>query len=292
MYDSPYPPRWSDRPRSRKPAEPHRQPTTPRSERLQRARSHAQKRRLRRLTVLALWLLLGVELVAVVLTSPVFAVKQVRLYGLAGLPSAESEAVGKVVALPGTTNFLRAPVGDVERQLKALPYVRTATVARRLPNRIEARIQARIPLVVVEIGGKRFEVDAEGVPIRLARLENAKLPRIALKRLRPVEPGVALNDSALRALLTVLQTPGVDLWEKIAKIEVDQNEFLCLNMRDGVKVELGGVDELPKKFALAQKVYASESEVAQRFVAINLSSPDWPACTLRPVAVQEAESLP
>src|SRR5262245_22478599 len=128
MYDSPYPPRWSDRPRSRKTADSHRHPVSPRSERLQRVRSHAQKRRLRRLTVLALWLLLGVELIAVVLTSPIFAVKQVQLSGADGLPITESASVEKAVTLPVTTNFLRAPVGSVERQLKALPYVRTATV--------------------------------------------------------------------------------------------------------------------------------------------------------------------
>lgn len=293
MYDSPYPPRWSDRPRTQKPTPSSRKVTLPpAATRAKKPRSLAQVRRLRRLTLFTLFALLGVELLAVTLTSPHFAVRQVRLDGDGGLPAVESEAVVRAVTLPATTNFLRVSSSEIEKRLRAIPSLRSAVVTRRLPNRIEAIVQKRVPLIIAQIGGQRYEIDAEGVPIRIARPERAKLPLVTLGRERPVELGVTLNDAALREVITILQSGGTDIWGRVAKIEVDQNDFLCLNMNDGIKVQLGDTGELPKKVALIQRIYAREPDVALRLVAINLTCPDWPACTLRPVASSNGSDSP
>jgi cell division septal protein FtsQ len=236
--------------------------------------------------------LFGIELLAVVLTSSHFAVRQVRLYGEAGLPETEREAVVRAVTLPNTTNFLRVSSGQIEERLRAIPSLRSAVVARRLPNGIEARVQMRVPILIAQIGSQRYEIDTDGVVIRIARPERAQLPLVTLGRERPVEMGTALNDAVLREVLLVLQNNGMDIWQRVAKIEVDQNDILCLNMRDGIKVELGDVGELPKKIALVQRIYHREPNVAQRLVAINLSCPDWPACKLRAETTPGAPDSP
>ena len=83
-HNSPYPPRWCDRPRNRQPkpeksqsrrATPPRTPTPQAS----RARQEADKRRKRKHTLTVLYTLLAVEAIAALFTSPIFAVKQVSV---------------------------------------------------------------------------------------------------------------------------------------------------------------------------------------------------------------------
>jgi cell division septal protein FtsQ len=365
---------------------PHRVPprTPPRRKRRRRipprpaahASRHARPPRIaevyraRRRVLAGLYLALGLLLVAAALTSPTMSVKRMLLSGLAALPASEADLTLQTAAVPPGTNWLRAPVRSIEERLRALPWVRAASVSRRFPNTIEAQITARQPCVLVQTSAGLFEVDAEGVPIRRARpeiagfqaeqppmqgaassaptvsplpslgegagmrasptpfaallpaefrpyfdrdgllpnflesplfapaapvlsLTGARLPLVTLARPMTVQPGVPLNDTALSAAIDILQSAQRQRLVRIAKIEVDQSDNICLNMQDGVVVQLGQAEDFPQKLALVQRIYTWEPDIARRLVAINLSSPAWPAYTprnLTPSAPLAAES--
>ncbi|HZP84857.1 MAG TPA: FtsQ-type POTRA domain-containing protein [Chthonomonadaceae bacterium] len=351
---------------------PHRVPprTPPRRKRRRRvpprpaahASRHARPPRIaevyraRRRVLASLYVVLGLLLVAAALTSPIVAVKRVRLAGLAGLPASEADLTLQTAAVSPGTNWLRAPVRSIEERLRALPWVRAASVSRRFPNTVEAQITARQPCVLAQTSAGLFEVDAEGVPIRRARpeiagfqaeqppmqdaassaptvsplpsmgegagagptpfaallpaefrpyfdrdgllpnllepplfapaasvpsLTGARLPLVTLARPMTVQPGVPLNDTALSAAIDILQSAQRERLVRIAKIEVDQSDNICLNMQDGVVVQLGQAEDFAKKLALVQRIYTWEPDIARRLVAINLSSPAWPAYTPR-----------
>lgn len=247
-----------------------------------RRRSPGQVRRTRRIALLTLYTALGVELLAALLTSPVLEVKKVKVQGVGGLPAEESAATLQAAALPPRANWLRAPIRSTEAQLRALPWVHTAHIARRLPNTLEMTLTPRTPILQVQSGAARYEVDADSVPIRLARPEDAgRLPLVVLQRPCELRPGVALQETSVRTALQVTQTIGPQILVRIAKIEVDQSDNMCLNMQDGIRIQLGQEDELPAKIALVQRVYAREPDIARRLIAMDLSSPAWPACTPR-----------
>ena len=250
-------------------------------------------RRTRGRTLTALYVVLCAEIIAAVLTSPKLSVKRVQIAGTEGLPAAEAQAVTQAAFLPAGKNEFLVSTGNLEKKLKNLPCVRQAAVSRRFPDGLQAHIVLRQPAAVAQTSAGDFEVDRSGVAIRSARPEIlASLPHIALLRPRPVTIGLSLNDTALDAALEALEKAHSDSFLHIAKIEVDLSDNLCLNMQDGIKARLGSPEDIPKKISLLSAAYRQEPTLASRLLAINLSCPEWPACTPRKTAASPASETP
>ena len=250
----------------------------------------AAVRRLRRNTLSVLYIALGVEIIAALLTSPRLSIKQVAVRGTNGLPDAEAQSVQSAAKIPDGTNFFRAPVGPLEARLRKLPCVASASVSRRFPDSLNTKITLRQPVVIAETSAGQFETDAGGVAIRPARpeMEN-RLPHIVLQRPRDVQAGTTFADSALDAAILTLRTLKNDPALPSAKIEVDRNDNLCLNMQDGLKVRFGSPEETDAKIKLVLDIYHREPTIARRLLAVNLSCPSWPACTPRKPAAPPSE---
>ena len=241
----------------------------------------AEVRRTRRNALIGLYVLLGSMSVAALLTSPKLSVKRVQIKGTDGLPAIEAQAVTQAAFLPAGVNEFLAPTGKLEARLRALPCVQKASVTRRFPDALRANVVLRRAVAIVQTSAGDFETDRSGVPIRAARPETANLPRIALLRPRSAQIGVGFNDTALDAALNALEKADSGPALHIAKIEVDLTDNLCLNMRDGIKARFGSPEDIEKKVALLASAYRQEPNLAARLLAINLSCPDWPACTPR-----------
>lgn len=258
-----------------------------------RPRSPAETRRTRSRTLTALYVALAAVSIAALLTSPKLAVKRVQIAGTNGLPAAEAQAVAQAAFLPAGVNEFLAPTGKLETKLRGLPCVRQVTVSRRFPDGLQVNVILRQSVAIAQTSAGSFEVDRSGVAIRAARPEMlANLPPIALLRSRPVTIGLSLNDTGLDAALEALEKAHSDPFLHIAKIEVDLTDNLCLNMQDGIKARLGSPEDIPKKIALLSAAYRQEPSLASRLLAINLSCPDWPACTPRKTAVAPASETP
>ena len=256
-------------------------------------RSPAVTRRKRSRTLTALYVLLGFEIIAAVFTAPKLSVKRVQIAGTEGLPSAEAQAVTQAAFVPIGVNEFLVSTGKLETKLKNLPCVRQASVSRRFPDGLQANIVLRQPAAIAQTSAGDFEVDRGGVAIRAARPEMAaSLPHISLLRPRPVTIGLSLNDTALDAALEALEKAHSDPFLHIAKIEVDLSDNLCLNMQDGIKARLGSPEDIPKKISLLSTAYRQEPTLASRLLAINLSCPEWPACTPRKTAATPAPDSP
>jgi cell division septal protein FtsQ len=306
----------------------------------------AEVYRSRRRALAFLYVTLALVTLTALLTSPALSIKQIHLEGLAALPAAEADATVRAATLPPDTNWLRFAPRRMEAQLRTLPWVRSAQVARSFPNALAAQVSLRTPSVLVQTETGLFETDDAGIPIRLARREVAGrllnlpapppasalpegflggfgvaangqalfstaakdrptafptpetlwpsapaptvatgpepiLPLVVLEGPRPVRPGVPFHDPALNAAIQILHAARRDGVVRIAKIEVDQSDNMCLNMEDGLPIQFGQVEDYPAKLTLVRRIYRQEPDIARRLAAINVSCPSWPACTPR-----------
>lgn len=275
-------PRNGTRPPHKK--QPHRvSPNTPRKgHAVSRRPRAADVRRTRSRVLLGLYAVLCVEAIVALLTSPALAIKTMCVRGLDSLPVEEQQATLQTLALPRALNWFRVPLGRLRANASGLPWVQTASVERSYSGTLFVHIAPRQPFLALKIGPAWYEADRDGVPIRPARIAVAsRLPRVVMQAARPVQMGVPVGDVALNASLEILQKTTQESSSSILKIAVDQNDNICLNMRDGVQFQLGQAENIPVKIALVNGIYAREPNIGKTLAAVNISCPSAPACTPR-----------
>jgi cell division protein FtsQ len=64
-------------------------------------------------------------------------------------------------------NIFFVPLEQRQRQLEQIPWVRSATVMRLLPNRLKIQIEERTPVAFIKLGTRIALIDADGVVMDL-----------------------------------------------------------------------------------------------------------------------------
>jgi cell division protein FtsQ len=256
---------------------PHSRQAAPR-----RVTTAADIRRIRRRVVAALYTLLLIECAAAALTSPAVAIREVRVSGAETLPIAEADAVSRAAQIGPGSNWFRLRSAPIAARLAAMPWVARVSVEKRFPDRCYVRVTARQPAAVVQFGGQLAEVDASAIPIRPARPEvTGRLRRVVLPPGVGLVYGALIQDDGARAALRILQDTADDMTVRIAKIEVDQSDNLCLNMHDNTAIRLGPAEDLDVKLSEVRRLCRNTPDLAKSFSAIDLTCPAKPACTPR-----------
>lgn len=233
---------------------------------------------------MTLYLLLVLVIGGGLLTSPGLTIQKIRVAGLATLPDTERTETLKALSLPRRTNWFLAPLKlkELRASTSRLPWVRTVTLERDWSRVVRASVTIRQPLFALGVGDSRYEADAEGIPIRIERAEmQGRLPEIVFKQPVDVVPGRSASTPGLLAAIQVLQRLEHERAVRVAKIVIDQNDNLCLNMLDGMQLDLGRPDDIDSKIDQVQRIYARDADIGRRLLAINLSCPSSPACTPR-----------
>ena len=102
------------------------------------------------------------------------SVQQVLVDGRVETPAAD---VLHVLEVSRNAPILAFDPADAKAQLEKLPWVKTASVERRLPNIVYVRLVERQPLALWQRNGKLTLIDHDGVEIRGADLQRfASLP--------------------------------------------------------------------------------------------------------------------
>jgi cell division septal protein FtsQ len=219
--------------------------------------------------------------IAAILTSPALNVKRVEVSGIAPLAPEETLIVQKMAQVAPRTNLFRAPAGKIARELIQQPWVGEVSVSRHLPDTLEIRLTPRIPAAALETAdGRRWEVDARGQVLRADRAV-LRLPVIYMATLASAQPGQRVEHPALASALDIVaRGSGANLLP-LTKIEIDQNEELCLNMQGDVLIRLGHTDELNGKLELVRRIYEQDRAIGEKVAAMDLRCPNAFACTPR-----------
>lgn len=242
----------------------------------------ADVRRIRRHTLFGLYALLAGVFVAAAFTTPLLHIRHIQVSGAQPLPKSEADSVRTAANLPNGTNFLLASANQMQTRVRALPWVRSAVVHRRFPHTVTVDMTLREPVAQVQTTGGIWEVDRAGLPIRNVRPQMAgRLPMIVWQQPIVVKPGMAFGDHALQSALALSQWAQKETLIRLAKIEVDQSDNICLNMKDGIPIKFGPDMELESKQKLVANLYRREPDIARRIQQIDISCPSDVACTPR-----------
>jgi cell division protein FtsQ len=118
-----------------------------------------------------------------------FVASALSLTGAAGLVVSDIEVVGRKTTDVATilaaldahagTPILAVNPARAKEQLEALPWVRSASIERRLPGTLYVRLVERRPLAVWQHDGKQELIDRDGTVIPVTDLSRfAKLPTV------------------------------------------------------------------------------------------------------------------
>ncbi len=224
----------------------------------------------RLLSVIVRSLLLGITIagaavgIYLLLTAPVFTVKQIVFEGNVRLPEARIRHYEQSLL----QNIFLLDLEAVRQELRREPYIERVLVRRELPDRVFVRIAERAPVVRFRADGREHLVDREGVLLcDVPEDGSAGLPLIeGGKRAADTER----HDDLMAALIlveTVVYFGYPDLSEIRAFDITRPGDVIMHPEGGGPKIRCGHGDYLEKLIRFKR-------------VAADLAGRDWPVGTI------------
>ncbi len=99
--------------------------------------------------------------------SPRFAIEDAEVNGADNVPAGQLE---RVLGAVRGSNLLRVELAAVERELEALPWIETAEVSRKLPDRLIVNVVEHEAKALLSLGGL-YLADAQGQAFKRATIE-------------------------------------------------------------------------------------------------------------------------
>jgi cell division protein FtsQ len=202
--------------------------------------------------------------------SRIFDLRSLQVSGAVHLTSAD---VARVGGLTPRTNVLWLSTGSLERRLESNPWIRDARISRTLPGTLSIVILERTPAAI--LAGSHVLISSEGVVLGPAG-PGTHLPRMSSDAAGGPPPDATRLPAGLPSLEVIRSLP-TSLGTRVALVDLDPRRGLTLNLRDGVKVFLGGADRAQAKSMalLAMLRWIERNGVRPRY--IDLTVPTAPA---------------
>lgn len=231
-------------------------PMNPEVARLRRQSAQRKlRKRLRQVRLLwtiatALFLLLAIEVLVALLSSPRFQVYRISVRQSETLTTAE---VIHLMALPAGSNHYRISLGKLAKRICADPRVQSATVTRGAIGTLNVELQERQAICQVGYATPPVYMDAHGFlfsrpvpPLTPAPVvEGVPLPQPLSPALgKPLKSPQA---DAVRVCLQALNHPGTATRLDIMRMVVQPKGGINLVLSQGTLIILGSPDEMPTK---------------------------------------------
>ena len=185
-------------------------------------------------------------------------------------PHVSAADIRSATATAAGVNLLRLSTGELEKRLRALPYVRSAHVYRRFPDAIEVSLAEYEPQAIVEVnGGGRWLVAGDGRVLASAGGDGGSLVVVSDGALERPRPGTSLPKTTLAALALAGLLADKKLWPAdvaVARVVLDGAGDLTLTLARGGEVRLGDGRQLQEKLMAASvviKQYLSQKKTIE-----------------------------
>lgn len=220
-------------------------------------RDRARRRRQVLASIVALLAMVG--LAGGIARSPLFAIVDVRILGVAAV---QRDEVRTIADLEPGDNLLSADLDAAAERVRSLPWVKDAAAYRLPPSTVELRVRPREPVVVVRLPDARWLVDAEGVVVAGGTRDGL----VELSAPHSVVPGVGalVRDAALRNALTVVAQLPASVRAKIERYDAPSARDLRLHLRTGIVVRFGVAERVEEKARSVELLLAEAAAQAER----------------------------
>lgn len=199
------------------------------------------------------WVLLG---------SKLLVVRHVEVSGAALAPR------DRIVAAAGIrlgVPMARLDTGEVRARVERLREVESAEVRRDWPATVRIVVRERVPVAVLERGGRYERLDRHGVTVADGASRPAGLPELTVSSPGPSDP-------ATLAALKVLTGLPDRLRGRVEEVEAADPGSVELRMKGGLTVTWGPPERAAEKIRLLDSVERTAS--GRSLHAIDVSSPE------------------
>jgi cell division protein FtsQ len=190
-----------------------------------------------------------------------FQVSEIEVYGAAEPRAAQVRLATGVTA---GTALLAVDTDAAARRVSAVvPQVGRVEVTRGWPGTLTVTVTERTAVAVAASGTGPMLVDATGLAYEPAGRPPPALPRLAVARVAPGDPGTSAALATLAAL-----PPSVR--QRVEVVEVSGPSSVTLRLAGGKQVRWGSPDDSARKAAVLEVL------LSQRGDSYDVSAPDLP----------------
>jgi cell division protein FtsQ len=159
--------------------------------------------------------------------------------------------------------MINVNAGTAEARLTALPFIRTAQVARHWPDGVQVSVTERVPVAVVAgAAGSWAQVDATGRVLAASPVRPAGLVQLVVTApsgtVSPPRPGAVLPSLAGSGL-QVCGTLPVAFSAQVVSVTVAPDQTVDLALNSGLTVVMGTVSDLTVKYQDVASIIAHAS---------------------------------
>jgi len=177
---------------------------------------------------------------------------------VSGAQSVSADDVRARAQIEDGTPLARVDLNGAEARVGSLAVVKEVDVSRQWPDTVLIEIVERVPIAVVEIGGRLRGMDADGVVFRDYNRAPPGLPR--------VQTDIGTSADALREAAQVISALPPSLTLIVDYLQVTTVDEISLFLKDGRQVVWGSADDSATKAQVAidllQKVDADVYDVS------------------------------
>lgn len=148
---------------------------------------------------------------------------------------------------------------------KALPYIKSATIERKLPDTLVIKVQSTEEVAAFSNGGYYVLIDTDGKVLR-ADASVLKENVAIIENVTPAKAQegkkLALNDEQqTEVLLKVLSAIGKSELNAVTKIDISNVSDITLEYEERITLEIGSLTNIETKLSRARAAIEKENEI-------------------------------
>ncbi|GAA4103613.1 hypothetical protein GCM10022214_82400 [Actinomadura miaoliensis] len=199
------------------------------------------------------WVLLGSRLLVV------------RTVEITGTELAPRDRIVAAAGVRLGVPMVRLGTEEARARLERLREVESATVERRWPTTVRIVVRERVPVAVVQRGGRYYRLDRHGVAVADGASRPSGLPELVTGSPGPSDP------ATLAALRVLGELPG-RLAPRVAEVRATGAESVTLRLTGGPLVVWGSAERTEEKARLLEALRRTAAGRSARI--IDVSSPE------------------
>lgn len=224
-----------------------------------------KKRRMRKRPLKLLILLIAV---VGVMYSPLFSVREIIVQGNAIVTD---EKIISLSEIAEGERLYAVSLKKSAQNIEYYPYIESAEVKRRIPNKIIITVNERKPVGAVVIPSGYIQVSKDGRMLAIEpNIVNYNLPVISGVNLEEIpSPGNIIKNNSLAQALEIIEKCDQELLNNIAELNVGQADYILACTNEGIEIRLGDVQDINERLSdlnnilnriVAQKIAVSDIE--------------------------------